>query len=190
MAKLYTQTGDKGETGLLGGERVLKSTPRIDLYGEIDTLNSLVGLIIAHLSSRHPKRLKEALEKIQHQCFHLGAFLAGSQHSRKKFNLSLPSPQIVKFLENEIDFMSADLPPLKNFILPGGGKVASFLHVARTKARKVERKWVALWKAFPEEYPLGGIVFLNRLSDYFFVSARWGNQSENIQDVIWAQNPL
>jgi cob(I)alamin adenosyltransferase len=183
MAKIYTKTGDKGETSLVGGQRVKKYHDRIHLYGEVDELNSFLGLLISNLEGAQYE-LQESLTFIQRELFELGSNLATVVSDQEKFNLKPINEKTVKFLEDKIDQYQKDLKPLKNFILPGGSKASSQAHICRTVTRRVERKMVEFYQN--ENITEGmNIIFLNRLSDYFFILARQLNQLLKIDDIIW-----
>jgi len=181
-AKLYTKTGDEGLTGLLSGERVSKASPLIDLYGDVDDLNSQIGLSISF--SKKSNKVTDFLEKIQHKLFDIGSLLACSADRRDVFKLSQIEVDDVEKIEAAIDDLEKDLPPLKNFILPGGGVASSSVHLCRTKCRNLERKLV-LSKDNGEILPDNILKFTNRLSDYLFVASRWVNQNEGKRDVKW-----
>lgn len=175
--KIYTKTGDKGKTSLYGGTRIFKSDARIEAYGNIDELNSFLGLLIEF----SPSIKKELLFKIQNELFVQGSHLAaGNDHDFKlpEFNESL-----VQELETDIDSMNEVLDPLKHFILPGGSTSISYAHVCRTIARRAERGVVKL--SIEENVPQEIIIFLNRLSDYFFVLARFIAKEEDVQETKW-----
>ncbi|HET7711237.1 MAG TPA: cob(I)yrinic acid a,c-diamide adenosyltransferase, partial [Thermoanaerobaculia bacterium] len=161
--KIYTRTGDRGETSLLGGARVRKDHPRIEAYGTVDELNSYIGVVRA-LWAEGP--IDEELASIQRDLFEIGAQLA-SDSAR----FAGVGPERVADLEREIDTMEEKLPPLTAFILPGGSMIAAHLHVARTVCRRAERLVIAL--ANEESRPT--VAYLNRLSDYLFVAARFAN---------------
>ncbi len=184
MKKIYTKSGDSGDTGLVGGTRVRKSDPRLDLYGEVDDLNSWVGAAVAHLSVKS-EEVRAPLERIQNWLFDLGSNLACERENREKFKLPRLTEEAIYYLEQEIDRMDEQLEPLKNFILPGGALAGSFLHIARTKTRKIERKLVSFLEAYPDDLPCEMVVFINRLSDYFFVAARLANRKERVSETIW-----
>ncbi len=179
--KIYTKTGDKGETGLFGGERVSKSNNRLDAYGTIDELNAFIGLAITEINSTE---IKSVLERIQNQLFVVGSDLA-TPITKKNENLKITrTPEEYSMqVEKDIDYFYDKLDELRNFILPGGSKGAAYLHVCRTIARRAERKVVAL----NELVKIGDniIIFLNRLSDLFFVLSRFENKVSNIPDTIW-----
>ncbi len=175
--KIYTKTGDKGKTSLYSGDRISKSNSRIEAYGNIDELNSFIGLLAEFI----PKNKKEILQKIQNELFVQGSHLAaGNDHDFKlpEFNIEL-----VEILEKGIDEMNEELPPLKHFILPGGSKGVSYTHVCRTITRRAERGVVKLSEI--ENVPENIIIFLNRLSDYFFVFGRYIAHIEGTEEVKW-----
>lgn len=179
--KIYTKTGDKGETGLFGGERVSKSNCRIDAYGTIDELNAFIGLAITELKS---KDVRAVLERIQSQLFVVGSDLATPiMEKNEKLKITRTPEEYGKSAELDIDHFNEQLDELRNFILPGGSKGAAYLHICRTIARRAERKVVAL----NEQVHIGNniIIFLNRLSDLFFVLSRFENKVSNIPDTKW-----
>ena len=184
VEKIYTKSGDGGQTGLIGGKRVSKSHLRLDLYGEVDDLNSWVGVVVAHLSPED-QSLISSLEKIQNWLFDLGSYLACEKEKRLQFKLPTLTSTHAEFLEREMDEMAKELKPLKNFILPGGGSAGSFLHLARTKTRKIERKLVRFQEELPGEASSEIVIFANRLSDYFFIAARWINQKRGMKETLW-----
>lgn len=185
-SKVYTKTGDQGTTGLVSGSRILKSDSRIDLYGELDELNSRVGYSSSLLAPDLKfNQVVSFLQHIQSALFDLGSNLACEVENRKKYNLPQISDEFVAEIELEIDRMDNELPPLKNFILPGGSQAASSLHICRTGARNVERKLVLYYETTKEELPLNSTVFLNRLSDYFFVLARYVNKQLLVDEISW-----
>lgn len=179
--KIYTKTGDKGETSLFGGERVAKSSLRIEAYGTVDELNSYLGFALTEIKSGSVKKL---LLKIQNQLFILGSDLATPKTTKtKKIKIQRVPSKFYKDIEKAIDHYDAQLSILKNFILPGGSKSAAILHVCRTIARRAERNVVAL----NNTVKIGSniIIFLNRLSDLFFVLARYENQISGVSDIKW-----
>jgi cob(I)alamin adenosyltransferase len=179
--KIYTKTGDAGETSLFGGERVSKSSVRIEAYGTVDELNSFLGLALSEIKSESVKKL---LLKIQNQLFILGSDLATPKNPRtQKLKIQRVTSKFYKDIEKAIDHYDAQLSLLKNFILPGGSKSAALLHVCRTIARRAERNAVAL----NNTVQIGNniIIFLNRLSDLFFVLARYENQISGVPDIKW-----
>jgi len=185
MVKIYTKTGDSGTTSLFGGKRIDKDSARIQAYGEVDELNSLIGTILADLEGVRPlsgvKPLKKKLLRIQEELFVLGADLAAPIEVKVKV------PRIKKSfitrLEKEIDGWEKQLPKLKNFILPGGSQVGSKLHLARSVARRAERAIVNLDRT--DVINKSAVVYLNRLSDWFFVAARYVNKLENVKENLW-----
>uniref|UniRef100_UPI004047E1A4 cob(I)yrinic acid a,c-diamide adenosyltransferase n=1 Tax=Roseivirga sp. TaxID=1964215 RepID=UPI004047E1A4 len=177
--KIYTKTGDSGTTSLLGGARVSKAHLRIDAYGTVDELNSFLGLLRDQPVN---KNRKDILKEIQDRLFTLGAELATEPGKGNIVKPDLLDSDILR-LEHEMDAMDADLPPLKNFILPGGHPSISYAHIARTVCRRAERTCIAL----SEESPVAPIViqYLNRLSDYFFILGRKMAKELNIEEVKW-----
>lgn len=195
--KIYTRTGDKGETGLWGGSRVSKDHPRVRAYGEVDELNSWIGLALAALAQERPaegeplKLLSEELTRVQAELFQAGAILAtpGSKTDKlgKDLDRGLPNSAIER-LEAEIDGLTRELWPLKRFILPGGSKAGALLHLARAVCRRAERQVVALGpSAEPEsrETLSSVVVYLNRLSDFLFTAARWANAKLKAGETEW-----
>jgi len=181
--KIYTKTGDKGETGLFGGERVSKNSLRIEAYGTIDELNAFIGLAIIEVSD---KSVKDLLQKIQNWLFSIGADLATPDNERtKKLNVFRTTEEYYLYIEKEIDKYESKLDELRNFILPGGTKGAALLHICRTITRRAERMVVAL----NSTVKIGNniIIFLNRLSDLFFVLARFDNAVTGTPDIEWKQ---
>lgn len=179
--KIYTKTGDKGETGLFGGERVRKDSLRIETYGTIDELNSFLGLAIIEVADTS---IKNILQNIQNQLFTVGADLSTPEIDKnKKLNITRTPEEFYLNAEKIIDKYESKLGELKNFILPGGSKGAALLHICRTITRRAEREVVAL----DNKVKIGNniIIFLNRLSDLFFVLARYENKVSNIPDIKW-----
>jgi len=184
VMKIYTKTGDTGETGLIGGKRVSKDHVRVDAYGEVDELNSVVGLARAEATAGDS--FDQALERIQCLLFELGSELATPQKDRQLS--SGIQPEDTAWLEGEIDKADDELEPLKNFILPGGTRLSSYLHLARSVCRRAERRCVELRHQEPDIEEVA-LVWLNRLSDYFFVVARLANQRQGVSDVAWKARP-
>lgn len=176
--KIYTKTGDAGETGLFGGSRLPKSHLRIEGYGTVDELNSYIGLLRDAVKNDH---YRNVLKEIQDRLFTIGANLASDPSK----NLTPPDINIkdIQLLETEMDEMEKDLPLLKNFILPGGHTTVSFCHIARTVCRRAERLVVALHLTEPVEPLL--IQYLNRLSDYLFMLSRKLGKDLGAEEVIW-----
>jgi cob(I)alamin adenosyltransferase len=178
--KIYTKTGDKGDTGLFGGGRVSKASARVDVYGEVDELNSVIGLARVE---RFDDAIDDLLARVQSRLFDLGAELATSPDSKVELGIALVSEAEVLALELAIDKAEEELAPLKTFVLPGGSAAAAHLHLARTVCRRAERKLVAL--ADDEPVRSECIRYLNRLSDALFVLARLANHRAGIGDVPW-----
>jgi len=176
--KIYTKTGDEGNTALFGGKRLPKSHVRIEAYGTIDELNAFTGLLRDHLKD---EPVRQRLFEIQNRLFDLGSYLA-SDPEKQLIELTLRETDI-QDLENDIDSMEQSLPPLKNFILPGGHPILSYCHIARCVCRRAERQTVAL-HLHEEVNPLA-LQYLNRLSDYFFVLGRKLAQDLGVQEVLW-----
>jgi len=175
--KIYTKTGDAGETSLLGGERVRKDHFRIEAYGTIDELNSHVGVVRAAWPGGE---IDDELASIQSDLFEVGALLALAAPNEKFRGVR---EERIEALEHAIDRMESELAPLKNFVLPGGSPEASAIHVARTVCRRGERMVVAL--AEPGDDTSRATRYLNRLSDFFFVAARYANHVRGVGDVPW-----
>ena len=178
LTKIYTRTGDKGMTRLANGQEIPKQSLRVSAYGDVDELNSILGLVLAETVD---PRVRSTLVKIQHQLFDMGGELASAGDIS-----GLIEPEMVLEIEQEIDTLNADLTPLEEFILPGGTRIAAQLHQARTVCRRAERSMLAL--AESESLPAVLIQFINRLSDLLFVQARFENQRSGNHEVYW-QNP-
>ena len=178
--KIYTKSGDLGETSLFGGGRVMKSHPRVNAYGTLDEANSMIGLAIASLTG-DADRFREPLTRIQGELFQLGSELA-TPNGAKNSCASLTEADIGR-IESEIDTMEAGLAPLRNFILPGGGQAGSALHLARTIIRRSERECVDLSHSEPIRPEV--VRYLNRLSDCLFVMARAVNQAAGHVESKW-----
>ena len=176
--KIYTKTGDKGETGLFGGKRLPKYHLRIEAYGTVDELNAHLGLVRDSLAD---EATRDVLKEIQDRLFTIGANLASDPDK------SMSTPDLldsdIEALEQQMDQMDAHLPPLKNFILPGGHPSVSHCHIARTVCRRAERQVVALAANEPVEEIL--LRYLNRLSDYLFVLSRKIAQDLGVEEVSW-----
>jgi cob(I)alamin adenosyltransferase len=177
--KIYTRTGDQGETSLFGGQRLPKDALRIESYGTVDELNSLLGVIRAENTQQNVERV---LGKIQETLFVLGADLA-TPRSAGRNEMQRIEAMHATALEQEIDALDAQLPPLKSFILPGGSPVAARLHFARTVCRRSERAVVRL--SHNEDLGEHVVIYLNRLSDLLFVLARFANHAANVPEVKW-----
>ena len=177
--KIYTKTGDKGKTSLLGGTRVLKNNHRIEAYGTVDELNSYLGLV----SDLDPdKKRKEFIRNIQSRLFTIGSSLAAETERAKDFKPDLEKDDITT-LEKDIDEMNEVLPQMTNFIIPGGHQLVSTTHIARTVCRRAERLVISLSEV--EEVEKDIIIYLNRLSDYLFVLSRKQAFDLNIDEVPW-----
>ncbi len=173
LSKIYTRTGDKGTTGLGDGTRVEKDNPRVTAYGTVDELNSVLGLLLAH---DLPEPVRDCLTEVQHDLFDLGG------------ELSVPGyvaldDAYTTWLEQVLDGFNAHLPPLEEFILPGGSAAAALAHMARTVCRRAERHLVGL--ARDHEVNPAAIAYVNRLSDLLFVLARVLNAANGVPDVLW-----
>jgi cob(I)alamin adenosyltransferase len=182
--KIYTKTGDAGETGLFGGPRVRKDDPRIEAYGTVDELNAFLGLVRCEAASL-PAEIAATIERVQHELFAIGAELASSDPARH--GLALIRQPHVEALEGEIDALEARLPTLKEFILPGGSRGAALLHVARAVCRRAERQVVALAAGRSAAFSPQIVTYLNRLSDYLFVAARAANRSAGQAEIPWSK---
>jgi cob(I)alamin adenosyltransferase len=188
--KIYTRTGDRGETGLFGGQRVPKDHVRVDAYGDVDELNSLLGVAVAHLEPAGFGDVAAGLRAVQSDLFTVGANLAtpapedGGRESA--WIPEMPEGRIEE-LERWIDEAEEALEPLKAFVLPGGAPAAAYLHLARTVCRRAERKVVGL--ARESHVDPQWITYLNRLSDLLFTLARYVNYRAAVADVPWVPNP-
>jgi cob(I)alamin adenosyltransferase len=187
MAKIYTRQGDQGMTSLLGGTRLPKSHPRFHAYGTIDELNAHVGAILLQLAGPHDDLIKSSLLRIQNELFVAGGLLACDEAQWLQTIPRLTEGEISR-LEVEIDHWNQSLPPLKNFILPGGTAAAIFTHIARTVCRRAER-WTldVVSESAPEFKPDYQLVlkYLNRLSDHLFTLSRWLNNRANVAETPW-----
>ncbi len=184
--KTYTKTGDDGTTALYGGTRVPKYHLRIEAYGTVDELNSYIGLI---RSENKYQKSNDALLKIQNDLFTLGSMLATPpeketlKSGKERLNIPKVNADAIQFLENEIDKMNETIPPLTNFVLPGGNSVVSYCHIARCVCRRAERITVLLNEKTDINKQL--IIYLNRLSDYLFVLARKLTYEYQIDEIPW-----
>ena len=176
--KLYTKKGDKGETSLIGGVKVSKSNIRIHAYGSIDELNSYIGILRSELRKEHTV---ETLSEIQDRLFTIGSLLAS--HPSSKMIVPDISEKDIELLENQMDEMNTILPELKSFILPGGNPIEAHCHVARTICRRAER-WIVQLSEEEEVDPIL-IKYINRLSDYLFVAARFVNYLAGAKEIEW-----
>ncbi len=176
MTRIYTRTGDDGTSALIGGRRVSKNSLRLEAYGTMDELNAFLGRAIAEGVA---ERMRPMLHRIQNNLFDLGAELALEE---------IPSPprireESIREMEQWIDELTGELPPLSQFILPGGSLSAATLHIARTVCRRAERRVVSLKESVPVNPAI--LRYLNRLSDLLFVMSRFQNQSDGLEDVPW-----
>ncbi len=176
LSKIYTRTGDDGSTGLGDGSRTDKDALRIEAIGAVDELNSHLGVIATH---ELPEACRQVIQSVQHRLFDLGG------------ELSIPGYEMIKAqhvveLENELDKLNGKMSPLKEFIVPGGTFAASTCHIARSVCRRAERRLVSLSRA--ETVSPQALQFLNRLSDYLFVAARYINQQAGVDDVLWQRD--
>ncbi len=185
-SKLYTRTGDRGETGLFGGRRVPKDDPRVAAYGTIDELNSVLGVAVSFIRQRS---LVDTLQSIQDELFDVGAELASAQpvrRGRKQAGVFRLGPASTQLLEALIDEYDARVPPLRTFVLPAGTTAASLLHLARTVCRRAERAVVTLDRTEPINPNL--IAYLNRLCDLLFVLARHLNKAARRRELLWRKH--
>lgn len=186
--RIYTRTGDAGETGLLGPRRVRKDHPRVDACGAVDELNAHLGLARVECASVAALAgLVPILERLQHRLFDVGAELAVDPQQARPPSVPLVGRADVEWLEQQIDALEEGLPPLSQFILPGGGRAGAALHVARTVARRAERRVVALSGVEPVRKEV--LAFLNRLSDLLFVMARLANRRQGCEEPAWRPGP-
>jgi cob(I)alamin adenosyltransferase len=188
--RVYTRSGDKGETGLAGGQRVPKDSLRIEAYGTVDELNATIGVARATAEESltgHAKlaELDAILKRVQHELFNVGSILATLPQDVHPRQARVTEAEIAQ-LEAEIDRMNAALPALRSFVLPGGCRLNADLHVSRTVCRRAERIAVALAR----EEPIDGeiIRYLNRLSDALFVWSRWASHTLGVPEILWEPN--
>jgi cob(I)alamin adenosyltransferase len=188
ITKVYTRTGDGGKTRLAGGQEVWKDSLRVEAYGTVDELSASIGIVRAFIESpkaSHLTRLEEELRWVQNKLFDLGGLLATAPGQVFK-NMPQISEKDVLRLEKLMDACQGELPPLKEFILPGGGKIAALLHQARTICRRAERDCVRLAREETLEPML--VKFLNRLSDTLFVLARWISKHQGEPEFMWERD--
>lgn len=178
--KIYTKSGDRGQTSLLGGSRVSKNHIKIEAYGTVDELKSFIGMVHA---KEWPEITKTSLLRIQNQLFIIESLLAVDNEAIKA-NLSKIENNDILLLEQAIDAMNLELPEIRNFILPSGSETIALCHVARCVCRRAERIVVNLADAYPVEPVI--LEYLNRLSDYLFVLARYSGFLNNIPEIFWA----
>lgn len=180
MVKIYTRGGDKGETSLIGGKRASKSSVRIDAYGNVDELNSAIGVVISFIDD---KEVKDILAKVQNELFIVGSDLADPSYPENPNKTPRVSDAMVKQMEGIIDKYEEEVGSIQYFILPGGTKEASLLHLARGIARRAER--IAVELSLSESVNPAVIAYLNRLSSLLFVFARLVNKRKGVKDVAW-----
>ncbi len=189
--KIYTKTGDGGQTRLVDGRECSKANLRVETYGTVDELNSVLGILIAHLHGKVESQLVQHLTAIQNQLFNIGSHLACEKDETRKMLPALDEDWI-KIMEDKIDEMTAELEPLRNFILPGGSLPASYSHLGRTVCRRAERMVVRLIEdsdspANQAPEILRSLRYLNRLSDYLFVLGRFINHTLKVEDQLWTK---
>jgi cob(I)alamin adenosyltransferase len=190
LNRIYTKRGDQGETSLAGGQRVPKDALRIETYGAVDELNAFLGVAAvtaAEGAARAPElsQLSAILHRVQHELFNLGSILATLPEDIHPRQPRVTAAE-VRQLEEELDRMNADLPPLRSFVLPGGSRLNADLHVCRTVCRRAERLCVAL--AREEQIPADCVPYLNRLSDALFVWSRWASHRLGDAETLWQPN--
>ena len=187
LSKIYTRTGDDGSTGMADGSRVSKADNLFSVMGDIDELNSHIGLVRAQLKRNKgqsiEKEFSEALIIIQHLLFNIGGELAMPEYEGV-------NATHIEWVEQQIDAMNTTLPPLKDFILPTGSVLVSQLHVARSVCRRAERQAVLLQQQRPDAIRLTAVSFINRLSDWLFVAARFCTDPEQVSEVLWDSQAL
>src|SRR6202011_1196509 len=184
LNRIYTKTGDKGETHLAGGQRVAKDSLRIECYGTVDELSAFVGMACVS-AEEHIPELAAIVRRVQHELFNLGSILATLPKDVHPKQARITGAEIEQ-LEKEIDRMNADLAPLRSFVLPGGSRLNTELHACRTICRRAER--IAVRLAREEDLPPEIIQYFDRLSDAFFVWSRWANHKLGVPEVLWEPN--
>lgn len=186
--KIYTGGGDRGKTSLFSGERVAKNDDRVEAYGEIDELNAVIGALAASLPPDR-EAVRDELYGIQKDLMTIGALLATLPDAPHIADLARIDPENIAALETAMDRMDAVLPPLKAFILPGGSMPAAWAHVARTVCRRAERRIIRLSEQGADGAPADAqrnvLVYVNRLSDYLFMLARYCNTAAGVEDIQW-----
>ena len=186
LNRIYTRSGDGGDTALGTGERVSKASLRIEAYGTVDETNAVIGLVRLHTADAKLAPLDAMLARIQNELFDLGADLCVPERSEKPEHepLRMTADQATR-LEKEIDTLNAELAPLRSFVLPGGHPAAAFLHQARTVCRRAERLMVSLRNEDNEPVSVAALAYVNRLSDFLFVASRWVNHATGAGDILW-----
>jgi cob(I)alamin adenosyltransferase len=185
ITRVYTRQGDKGQTGLVGGQRVGKDSPRIDAYGTVDELNAFIGAARVTAGEAGLGELAEILLRVQHELFNLGSILATLPEDVHPRQPRVTDVEVMR-LEAEMDRMNEELAPLRSFVLPGGSRIDAELHVARTVCRRAERVCIALGRV--ESVPEEAIRYLNRLSDALFVWSRWAGHRLGAAETLWRPN--
>ena len=187
--RVYTRRGDQGETSLAGGQRVPKDGPRIEAYGTVDELNSFLGAarVTANelAAAERCSPLAAILLRVEHELFNLGSILATLPEDVHPKQARVTDAEVAQ-LESEMDRMNAELPPLRSFVLPGGGRLNAELHICRTVCRRAERATVALGRV--ESVPPEAVRYLNRLSDALFVWSRWASHVTGAPETLWEPN--
>jgi len=178
--KLYTKTGDRGETGLIGGTRVPKNDVRIEAYGTIDELNSFIGLLTTY---QIPEIDLLFLRTIQNNLFSIGSYLATDTTKVSLHQVSILKSESISLIENEIDRLDASLPVLSSFILPGGSQTGAFSHICRTISRRAERRLFDVNEFYMPDNQVS--IYVNRLSDYFFALSRYLTLTEGAEEICW-----
>lgn len=178
--KIYTKTGDKGLTGLVGGTRTKKSDPRIEAYGTVDELNSFIGLLAAYDTMDFERAF---LENIQHKLFTVGSYLATDTEKVDLAAASIIHPSDIESIELEIDRLNETLPELRAFILPGGSVEGSVCHICRTVTRRAERRIISLFDDNDVDNHV--VMYVNRLSDYFFTLSRYVTLKKGNKEILW-----
>ncbi len=179
---IYTRTGDTGMTSLVGGHRVKKTHARLEAYGSVDELNSQIGLLASYIEKSSIRRF---LQTIQSRLFVIGSYLATDTSATEPRKQSTVTGEMVAELEQAIDRIDSELPPLRLFVLPGGTRCACVCHVCRTICRRAERRILALQDELEQELDANVIAYINRLSDYFFVFARQQNIFAGHEEIVW-----
>lgn len=177
---VYTKTGDKGTTSLVGGTRVSKTHIRLETYGTVDELNSNLGFLITFLTDEHDRHF---LQQVQDNLFAIGSYLATDREKTKLNEVSVITSEQVETIEHEIDCLDEGLPPLTSFVLPGGCREAAVCHICRTVCRRAERRILTLAEQVDISSEL--LAYVNRLSDYLFVLSRKMNQDAKKEEIFW-----
>lgn len=181
--KIYTKTGDKGTTSLVGGQRISKCCDRIESYGTIDELNSQIGLLVTYCTDQ---RDKDVLQSVQGKLFVIGGYLATDTSKTTLSSTLVLKHESVEEMEHEIDRLDASVPPIRSFILPGGCRAAALCNVCRTVCRRAERCIIHLSECGTDIDPTV-LSYMNRLSDYLFLLARKLNADNKIEDIVWRE---